>query len=111
MNLFQSHSGRIFAYGQSVDMRKGFNGLVALVLQYLGEDPLSGDAFVFISRRGNQLKCLLWDRTGYVIVAKRLERGKFHLRSTPDKLELDERRLQLLFDGIPVGGISVAIAK
>lgn len=87
-------------------MRKGFNGLQKIILQSLCEDPLSGDAFVFINRRGRLLKCFVWDRTGYVIISKRLEQGKVRLRGTADKLELDPRRLRLLFDGISVGGFS-----
>lgn len=97
---------RIFAYGQPVDMRKGFTGLEALILQHLDEDPLSGDAFVFINRTGTHLKCFLWDRTGYVIIAKRLERGRFRLRGSNNKVEIDEKRLKLLLDGIPIGGFS-----
>lgn len=97
---------RIFAYGQPVDMRKGFTGLEALILQHLDEDPLGGDAFVFINRTGTHLKCFLWDRTGYVIIAKRLENGRFRLRGSGDKQEIDEKRLKLLLDGVKIGGIS-----
>ena len=67
-------SQRIFAYGCAVDMRKSFDGLCALTKQGLREDPLSGDIFLFFNRRGNYLKALLWDRTGYCLVSKRLER-------------------------------------
>lgn len=102
---FLERRRRIFAYTGPVDMRKGFVGLESLIAQSLGEDPLSGDTFVFISRTGKQMKCFLWDRTGYVIIAKRLERGQFKLRGQADKLELDSRRLALLFDGIAIGGI------
>lgn len=105
MSFLNGRARRIFAYGQPVDMRKGFTGLECLILGHLGEDPLSGDAFVFINRTGRHLKCFLWDRTGYVIIAKRLERGRFRLRSTDSKLELDDKRLKLLFDGFSVGGI------
>jgi transposase len=105
VNFFQGRPRRIFAYGQPVDMRKGFTGLESLILEHLGEDPLGGDVFVFINRRGRHLKCFLWDRTGYVIIAKRLEHGRFRLRGSREKLELDDKRLKLLFDGINVGGI------
>jgi transposase len=106
MSLLQERVGRIFAYRPPVDMRKGFRGLESLILQELGDDPLSGDTFVFINRGGKYMKCFLWDRTGYVIISKRLERGKFQLRGSSDRLELDNRRLKLLFDGIKIGGIS-----
>lgn len=106
MSPLGARVGRIFAYNQPVDLRKGFNGLQGVVVQNLDEDPLSGDVFVFVNRRGRLLKCFLWDRTGFVIVSKRLEQGRVHLRGTAHKLELDERRLKLLFDGISVGGFS-----
>jgi transposase len=92
-------------------MRKGFAGLEALILQELGENPLSGDTFVFVSRRGRHIKCFLWDRTGYVIVSKRLEHGTFRVRGAGSKIELDELRLNLLFDGLTVGGIPVETRK
>lgn len=97
---------RILAYGQPVDMRKGFTGLYGLVLQQLREDPQSGDAFVFINRTGSHLKCFLWDRTGFVILTKRLENGRFRLRNPAEKLEIDEKRLKLLMDGVKIGGNS-----
>ena len=98
---------RILAYGLPVDMRKGFNGLHGLVVQQLSEEPLSGDVFIFLNRTGTRLKCFLWDRTGFVILTKRLENGKFRLRNTANKLELDEKRLKLLLDGVKTGGNSI----
>lgn len=100
--------GRILVYGRPVDMRNGFDGLVALVRRGLLEDPLSGDLFVFLNRRGNVVKALLWDRTGFIIISKRLERGRFRLRSRADKLVLTPQSLELLMDGIPAGGQALA---
>jgi transposase len=111
VSLFSGHTGRIFAYNRPVDMRNSFNGLAAVILQTLKEDPMSGDLFVFINRRGHLLKCFLWDRTGYVVVAKRLESGKARLRGRAEKLEIDSRRLKLLFDGVMVGGFPRATRK
>jgi transposase len=87
-------------------MRKGFRGLETVIVQTLAEDPLSGDLFVFLNRRGRLLKCFVWDRTGYVIISKRLEQGRVHFRARSDKIELDTQRLKLIFDGISVGGFS-----
>jgi transposase len=72
---------RILAYSEPVDMRKSFDGLVAVVQNILQEDPLSGCLYVFFNRRGNYLKLVAWDRTGYTLFAKRLERGRFRLPS------------------------------
>lgn len=107
MNLLQ-RARRIFAYSCPVDMRKGFLGLEGLVRTVLEKDPLSGDVFVFVNRSGTHLKCLLWDRTGFVIVYKRLEHGKFRFLGAGPQLELDEHRLGLLLDGMTVGGISTS---
>ena len=104
MNLIEK-TRRIYAYSCPIDMRKGFAGLEGVVRSTLGRDPLTGDVFVFVNRSGTQLKCLLWDRTGYVILYKRLEHGKFRFRGTPGQLELDEQRLGLLLDGVIVGGV------
>ncbi len=106
MNLMQRQSAhRIFAYCGPVDMRKSFLGLEGLVRSALGKNPLTGDLFVFTNRSGTQLKCLLWDRTGYIIIYKKLEHGKFRFNGGLHQLELDEQRLSLLLDGIAVGGI------
>ena len=84
-------------------MRKSFTGLVALVQGVLGENPLSGDLFVFFNRRGNYLKLVAWDRTGFCLFAKRLEQGRFRLPSDQRKQELSEEALRLILDGIPLG--------
>jgi transposase len=73
-------SGRrvtVYAYACPTDMRKGFDGLCALVVQGLQRDPLSGDVFIFVSRDRVRAKTLQWDGTGLCIYAKRLERGRF----------------------------------
>jgi transposase len=68
---------RVFARARPTDLRKGFNGLFALVLGELGHDPMSGDLFLFVNRRRNLSKVLLWDGTGLCIFIKRLDRGCF----------------------------------
>jgi len=94
---------RIMAYSEPVDMRKQFNGLVALVQNALQEDPLSGDLFVFFNRRSNYMKLVTWDRTGYCLFAKKLEQGKFRLPSGETKQEISERAFRLILDGIVLG--------
>jgi transposase len=78
--LSLSHCQRIYLARAPADMRKGFNGLSALVRDRLGKDPLSGDAFVFIGRRHSMIKILLWDISGFWLATKRLERGTFAVR-------------------------------
>jgi transposase len=67
----------VWAYGTPADLRKGFDGLSALVSQGLGHDPLSGDCYLFVNATRTRAKVLLWDGTGLCIYAKRLERGRF----------------------------------
>ncbi len=94
---------RILAYNEPVDMRKSFNGLVALVQGVLEENPLSGSLFVFFNRRGNYLKLVTWDRTGFCLFAKKLERGRFRLPSGESKQEISEQQFRLILDGIILG--------
>ena len=84
-------------------MRKSFDGLVAVVQNVLHEDPLSGCLYVFFNRRGNYLKLVAWDRTGYTLFAKRLERGRFRLPSGESKQEISDRAFRLILDGIVLG--------
>jgi transposase len=67
----------VWAYGAPADLRKGFDGLSALVSQGLGRDPLSGDCYLFVNAPRKRAKVLLWDGTGLCIYAKRLEQGRF----------------------------------
>lgn len=92
---------RVQIYGQPVDMRKSFAGLYALVRNNLQQDPLSGQLFVFINRRANQIKVLYWDRTGFCLWAKQLERGRFISHwQTVSHHETDWTGLKLLLEGI-----------
>lgn len=101
--FLSSQPRRILAYAEPVDMRKSFDGLVGLVQGVLGEDPLSGDVYVFVNRRGTFLKLIAWDRTGYCLFAKRLEQRRFHLPSTETKQTLSEQAFRLILDGIVLG--------
>jgi transposase len=95
---------RIFAYTQPTDMRKSFQGLLALVQRvFADQDPYSGSLFVFVNRRGNYVKILVWDRTGFVLYAKRLERGRFAFPGDDNSQELSEKSLRFILDGISLG--------
>ncbi len=77
MMLGTSRAVRVFAYPEAVDLRKGYDGLFGLVKQGLGRDPLSGDLYLFVSKRRKGCKVLVWDGTGLCIFQKRLEKGCF----------------------------------
>jgi transposase len=84
-------------------MRKSFDGLVGLVQNALCEDPLSGSLYVFTNRRRTYVKAVYWDRTGFCLFAKRLERGRFVLPGNDETFELSEQAFRLLLDGIVLG--------
>ena len=98
----------VYAYSAPVDLRKGFDGLSALVLNDLGRDPLAGDFFVFANRTRKRAKVLLWDGTGLCIYAKRLEQGRFAClwrdQSTSTPLRLTMSELQLFLEGSALVG-------
>jgi transposase len=87
-----------------VDLRKSIDGLVGVVKSVLEEDPLSGSLFVFVNRRGHDVKLGSWDRTGWCLFAERLEHGRFRFPQAEVKQELRRQMFQLLLDGIALGG-------
>ena len=102
---FADEPRRIFAYTKPTDMRKSFQGLLALVQDvFRDQDPYSGALYLFVNRRGNYVKILAWDRTGFALYAKRLERGRFRFPAKADAQELTNQALRFILDGIPLGG-------
>jgi transposase len=95
-------STRVFVASKPADMRRSFDGLMAMVRDFLGEDPLSGHLFVFRNRAGDRLKILWWDRDGLAIFYKRLEEGGFSFPSSNGaaRLEMSAADLQLVLQGI-----------
>lgn len=95
---------RVFLYGQPTDMRKSFDGVLTLTRHAMDRDPLDGSLYVFVNRRGAQMRVLYFDRSGFCVWAKRLETGRFisdwrdvHTR------EMNWTQLKLLIDGIEPG--------
>ena len=101
--FFPKGQVRVRLYGRAVDMRRSYDGLYALTCHQLGQDPMSGALFVFINRRATQMKVLYWDRTGFCVWAKRLERCRFLADwSRVSTREMDWTALKLLLEGIEV---------
>ncbi len=92
---------RVWLAAGVTDMRKGFDGLAALVQTTLSEDPFSGQLFVFRGRRGDRVKILWWDGDGMCLYAKRLERGYFVWpRAKSGTVALTAAQLSMLLEGI-----------
>lgn len=101
-------SVRVYVSTRPTDMHKSFDGLSALVSGVLGQDPMAGHLFVFFGRRADRVKVLYWDRTGYCVWSKRLERGRFRLPARvpgPDGcVEMEAAELGLILEGIDLVG-------
>lgn len=96
---------RVFISTAPTDMRKSFDSLAAAAEHVLSLDPLSGHLFVFRNKRGDRVKLLHWDRTGYVIWYKRLEKGVFHFPEADTvRMEIEAPELMLLLEGIDLAG-------
>ncbi len=92
---------RVWLAAGITDMRKGFDGLAAIVKVALAEDPYTGHLFVFRGRRGDRIKILWYDGDGLCLFAKRLERGKFVWpRATSGVVSLSPAQLAMLIEGI-----------
>lgn len=103
------------------DMRRSFDSLAGMVRDHLGHDPLSGDLFVFRSKRGDRVKLLYFEPDGFCLWYKRLEQGTFKLPTAADAvglrharksgehgLEIDADDLALLLDGIDLASVKRA---
>ena len=104
-----SHQQRFYIYRNAVDMRNGYDGLSGLVRNELKEDPLKGDVYVFFNSKRQIVKLLVWDKDGYVIYGKRLEKGRF------EKIEgimegkkhgIEYQHLVMLLSGISLLGMN-----
>ncbi len=97
---------RVYMALAPTNLRKSFDGLSNDVRTVLALDPLSGHLFVFLNRRKNQVKLLLWTRGGFTIVQKRLERGTFafpkQVNADAKRIEMDIHELSMLLEGIDV---------
>ena len=97
-------SVRIYLAAGATDLRRSIDGLSMLVRERLGLEPMSGHLFLFRNRRGDRLKILVWDRSGYWVLYKRLERGTFSWpeEASETPLEMKSSDLALLLSGIEV---------
>jgi transposase len=100
MISFPSHTRVYLALG-STDMRKEINGLSILVEGKLSLNPFSGHLFVFCNRRRSTLKILFWDRNGFALFQKRLEKDRFRWPETKEEvMEIGPRELSFLLEGL-----------
>jgi transposase len=92
---------KVFVCKEPTDMRASYDTLFAKAKGVLAQDPFSGHLFVFISSRRTSVKCLHYDGTGFVILAKRMERGQFSRINPmyPGEIRLTAAEFALFFEG------------
>ena len=98
-------SVRVYLAAVPVDLRRGHDGLVAIVRNEWKLNPFDGHLFVFLGRRLDRVKILVWDRNGFVLYYKRLSQGRFRMPVIPEsaeRVEMDATTLAMLLDGIDV---------
>ena len=92
---------RIFLAVEPADMRKGFDGLSQLVRDRIAQDPLSGHLFVFRNKRRDRIKILYWDKDGFALWYKRLEKGTFRFPEAKDgRVEVTPAEMAAVLEGI-----------
>ena len=101
-------SVRIYLCARVIDGRRSIDSLAAMVRSVIGVDPFNGHLFVFLANRGRGVRILFWDRNGFALYLKRLEKGRFHLpREVPEgttAITLDPADLAMLLEGIDLRG-------
>jgi transposase len=103
-----AHGSQLFLYGKDVDMRRSFDGLLAIVQNEFMRDILQGDVFLFLNRRRDRIKILWWDGDGMAIFMKRLEAGTYQrpmLAADQVSLLMDRTQLDLLLAGIELTSV------
>lgn len=103
MMLIDPGNLRVLLYTCPIDMRKAIDGLSVLVSNHLEETPTSGSLYVFYNRGTDKLKVLYWDRNGFCLFYKRLEKGHFKLpHSSDQKMSISTQQLRWLLDGLDI---------
>jgi len=106
-------SVRVYIAAEPVDLRRGHDGLVALVRNTWKLNPFDGHLFVFLGRRLDRVKILVWDRNGFVLYYKRLSQGRFRMppiTAGATRVEMDATTLTMLLDGIDVRQVRRPVA-
>ncbi len=107
MMFLPSSEIKVYIALGNTDMRKSINGLSLLVEHYLKLNPLSGSLFAFCNRKRNILKILYWDRNGFCLWHKRLEKNYFKWPAYESEvLAISNRELMWLLDGLDINNVN-----
>lgn len=110
MSLLSLHDHvQYFLFMGNADMRCTFEGLCGVVRNQMHQDPLNHQVYIFINRRANQVKVLVWEGDGFCIFHKRLEEGTFERprpESSSTQVTLSRTQLQLILQGVRLRSVS-----
>lgn len=101
IGLTQHH--RYYMYSEPADLRKGFDGLSGLIKEQMESNPLDGSVYLFVNRRRDRMKMLVWESGGFMLYYKRLESGTFDIPAsakTDGKIQMNWETLVLIIQGI-----------
>lgn len=100
--LTPDDSIKIYVQKSPVDMRKSINGLTALIVDNFSMTPQSGNVFIFYNKKRDKVKAVYWDKNGFVLHYKRLDRGRFKFSKSQEGgvLEINQQQIQWLFAGL-----------
>jgi len=106
--LHLSPACNYYLYQGNTDMRKGFDSLSGMVSTHMQRSVLSGSVFIFLNKKHNQIKLLLWEGDGFALYYKRLEKGTYELPAPADKnqsISISSQQLQLILQGISLKSV------
>jgi transposase len=101
--LHLSPACRYYLYSSATDLRKGFDSLSGVVMQQMNMNALNGDVFIFMNKKYNQIKLLLWEGDGFALYHKRLEKGTYELPATinnSSSIAITSQQLQFILQGV-----------
>jgi transposase len=101
--MFNLSNMKVLMHLPPVDMRKSINGLSILVTEVLKENPTSEQLFVFRNKSSNKIKLLYWERDGFWLFYKRLEKSRFKFPKMGDKIQMTMTQMRWLLDGLDIG--------
>lgn len=100
---------RYFLYTGITDFRKSYDGLFGIIKTIMESNPLSGDVYLFTNKRRNQIRMMVYDTGGLVLLSKRLDRGTFEIMESQTnhiKLNISWMQLMCIMQGIKLSSIS-----
>lgn len=105
VQMFNLSNMKVLMHIPPIDMRKSINGLSILVVEVLNENPTSGQLFVFRNKASNKIKLLYWERDGFWMFYKRLEKSRFKFPKIGERMQMTLTQLRWLLDGLDINKI------